>query len=292
VSRSGTPSTNPICNNGKGVNTVIKSHARLYHFYHEEIKGTGQVSLKLNDNFGVPRDPKDQSDIDAANHFNDIQLGTFGNPIFLGKDYPEAFKMTIPDYVPLSAEDLEYINGTADFLAIDPYSSTVISSPPDGIAACASNRSDPLYPYCVVQSAITSTGWNIGYRSESYVYITPTYLRTYLNYLWNTFRHPVVISEFGFPIYAEATREVVEDQLFDTPRSIYYLSFLSEILKAIWDDGVNVQGVYAWSFVDNWEWGSYTPHFGIQTLNRTTQERRYKKSFFDMADFITARTQD
>lgn len=280
------------CNNGKSVYTVIKSHARLYHFYHDEIKGSGQVAIKFNDNFGVPRDPKNQSDVDAANHFNEFQLGTFANPIFLGKDYPEAYKMTIPDYVPLSAEDLAYMNGTADFLGIDPYTATVVSQPSNGIAACASNTTDPLFPYCVVESTLTTTGWNIGYRSQSYVYITPTYLRTYLNYLWNTFRHPVVISEFGYPVYGEASKEQLSDQLYDTPRSIYYLSFLSEVLKAIWDDGVKVVGVYAWSMADNWEFGDYDSHFGIQTVNRTTQERRYKKSFFDMAEFMAARLQN
>ncbi|KAH7031364.1 beta-glucosidase A [Microdochium trichocladiopsis] len=278
--------------NGKSINTVIKSHARLYHFYHDEICGTGQVALKFNDNFGVPRDPKNQSDIDAANHFNDFQLATFGNPIFLGKDYPEAFKMTIPDYVPLSADDLAYINGTADFLGIDPYTATVVSPPDYGIPACASNSSDPFFPYCVNQSTLTTNGWNIGYRSQSYVYITPTYLRTYLNYLWNTFRKPVVISEFGFPVFAEAEKAELSDQLYDTPRSIYYLSFLSETLKAIWEDGVHVRGIYAWSFADNWEFGDYDAHFGVQTVNRTTQVRNYKKSFFDLADFMVARLQD
>lgn len=101
------------CNNGKSVNTVVKSHARLYHFYHDEINGTGKVGIKFNDNFGVPRDPQNASDVEAANHFNDLQLATFSNPIFLGKDYPEALKITVPDYVPLSDEDLEYIGGTS-----------------------------------------------------------------------------------------------------------------------------------------------------------------------------------
>ncbi|KXJ86155.1 putative beta-glucosidase [Microdochium bolleyi] len=279
------------CDNGKSVDTVIKSHARLYHFYHDEIKGSGQVAIKFNDNFGVPRDPKDKADVDAANHFNEFQLATFANPIFLGKDYPDAYKMTIPDFVPLSAEDLAYINGTADFLGIDPYTATVVTPPSYGIEACARNSSDPFFPYCVNQTTTTTTGWNIGYRSQSYVYITPTYLRTYLNYLWNTFRKPVVISEFGFPVFGEADKPNLSDQLFDTPRSIYYLSFMSEVLKAIWEDGVQVNGIYAWSFADNWEFGDYDAHFGIQTVNRTTQEKRYKKSFFDLAEFMNARLQ-
>jgi beta-glucosidase/6-phospho-beta-glucosidase/beta-galactosidase len=79
--------------NGKSIDTVIKAHARLYHFYHDEIKGTGKLSITFNDNFGVPRNPDDPGDVDAAHHFNDFQLATFANPIFLGKDYPEAFKV-------------------------------------------------------------------------------------------------------------------------------------------------------------------------------------------------------
>ncbi|KAF2014363.1 glycoside hydrolase family 1 protein [Aaosphaeria arxii CBS 175.79] len=274
--------------NGKSINTVIKAHARLYHFYHDEIKGTGKVGLKFNDNFGVPRDPSKQEDVDAAKHFNDFQLATFGNPINLGIDYPEAFKMTIPDFVPLTEEDLKYLNGTADFFGIDPYTATVVAPPENGIEACAKNISDPLFPYCVNQSTTTTTRWNIGYRSQSYVYITPTYLRTYLSYVWNTFQSPILITEFGFPVFAEAEKEL-SDQLYDAPRSNYYLSFMSEVLKAIWEDHVHVLGTFAWSFADNWEFGDYDARFGIQTVNRTTQQRRYKKSFFDLVDFVETR---
>ena len=274
--------------NGKSIDSVVRAHARLYHFYHDEIKGTGKLGIKFNDNFGVPLDPTNPSHLDAATHFNSFQLGTFCNPIFLGIDYPDSFKMTIPDYVPLSAADLAYIGHTADFLGIDPYTATIVSPPSQGIASCAANASDPFRPYCVNQTLITSNGWNIGYRSQSYVYITPTYLRTYLNYLWNTFQSPVFITEFGFPVWDEADKEL-PDQLFDTPRSIYYLSYMSEVLKAIWEDGVDVMGALAWSFADNWEFGDYNAHFGLQTVNRTTQQRRYKKSFFDLVDFVETR---
>ncbi|KAJ4288424.1 hypothetical protein N0V90_011659 [Kalmusia sp. IMI 367209] len=277
--------------NGKSVNAVVKAHARLYHFYHDEIKGTGKISLTLNDNFGVPRDPSDPADVDAAHHFNSFQLATFANPIFLGEDYPDSYKSTVSDYVKLTDEDLAYINGTADFFSIQPYTATVVSPPPnDTIAACAANITHPLRPYCVTQSTTTTTGWNIGYASQSYVYLTPTYFRTYLNYLWNTFRTPVAVTEFGFPIFGEADKKQ-SDQEFDSPRSQYYQSFLNEGLKAMWEDGVNWIGAFAWSWADNWEFGDYDAHFGIQTVNRTTQERRYKKSFFEFVDFVESRRQ-
>jgi beta-glucosidase/6-phospho-beta-glucosidase/beta-galactosidase len=244
----------------------------------------------------VPRDPASEADVYAADHFNTFQLGPFCNPIFLGLDYPESYKMTIKDYVPLTAEDLAYMNSTADFLGIDPYTATVISPPTaddaSSILACASNATSPYRPYCVNQTTTDVFGWNIGYRSQSYVYITPTYLRLYLNFLHNTYRTPVAITEFGFPVFGEDDKENLSDQLFDSPRSQYYLSFMSEVLKAIWEDGVEVVGAYAWSFADNWEFGDYKQHFGIQTVNRTTQERRYKKSFFDFVDFMKARGVD
>lgn len=278
--------------NGKSVDNVIKAHARVYRFYKEELKGTGKIAIKFNNNFGVPRDPDSEADVYAANHFNSFQLGPFCNPIFLGQDYPESYKQTIHDYVPLTEEDLKYIGGTSDYLGIDPYTATVITAPIPGdissITACAKNYSSPFRPYCVNQTTQDIYGWNIGYRSHSYVYITPTYLRSYLNYLYNTWRTPVAITEFGFPVFDEAKKSL-PDQLFDTPRSLYYLSFMTEVLKAIWEDNVEVVGAWAWSVFDNWEFGDYDAHFGIQTVNRTTQERRYKKSFFDLVDFMKAR---
>jgi beta-glucosidase/6-phospho-beta-glucosidase/beta-galactosidase len=104
--------------NGRSIDAVIKAHAKLYHFYHHDIGGTGKMPITLNDNFGVPRNPDDPADVNAANHFNAFQLGTFANPIFLGHNYPDSYTSTVSDYVPLTTEDLDYINGTADFFSI------------------------------------------------------------------------------------------------------------------------------------------------------------------------------
>ncbi|KPI42607.1 Beta-glucosidase 4 [Cyphellophora attinorum] len=261
--------------NGISIDHVIKSHARVYHFYKEELNGTGKIAMKFNNNFGVPRDPSSDADVYAANHFNSFQLGPFLNPTALGIDYPDSYKQTISDYVPLNETDLAYLNGTIDFIGVDPYTATVVAPPTPGsinsILDCASNSSNTFRPYCVNQTTVNIYGWDIGYRSHSYVYITPTYLRSYLNYLYNTWYHPIVITEFGFPVYSEATKDL-PDQLFDTPRSLYYLSFMSEC-----------------SSRSGKTFGDYDAHFGVQTVNRTTQERRYKKSFFDFVDFMKAR---
>ncbi|KAL1850540.1 hypothetical protein Plec18170_006825 [Paecilomyces lecythidis] len=277
--------------NFAGANNVVHAHAQVYHFYHDELKATGKIGIKFNDNFGVPRNPKNSSDVEAANRFQEMQLGLFANPIFLGQQYPDSILTTLPGAKPLGKQELSYIANTSDFFGIDPYTATVVSQPAGGIDACAANQSvaNTLFPYCVVQETKNAYGWNIGYRSQSYVYITPTYLREYLNYLWDTFRQPVFVTEFGFPVFAEAEKEL-SDQQFDSPRSIYYLSFMSEILKAIHEDGVHVMGALAWSWADNWEFGDYSQQFGMQVVNRTTQQRFYKKSLFDLVDFVGTRS--
>ncbi|KAL3472035.1 glycoside hydrolase superfamily [Aspergillus californicus] len=276
--------------NFTGIHNVVQAHAQVHHYYHDTLKGTGKVGFKLNNNFGVPKNPSNQTDVDATNRFNEMQLGGFGNPLCLGEQYPQSLLQTLPGAEPLTDAQLEYVRNTTDFFGIDPYTATVISAPPGGTTACAQQNmtTNALYPYCVTQEVTTIYGWNIGYRSHSYVYITPTYLRSYLSYLWNTWHKPILIGEFGFPVHDEGLRDL-PDQLFDTPRSLYYTSYLSETLKAIWEDGVHVLGAFAWSFMDNWEFGDYTSQFGLQVVNRTTQERHFKKSFFEVVDFVGAR---
>jgi hypothetical protein len=40
--------------NGVSIDHVIKSHARVYHFYHEELNGTGKIAMKFNNSTKRP----------------------------------------------------------------------------------------------------------------------------------------------------------------------------------------------------------------------------------------------
>ena len=95
------------------------------------------------------------------------------------------------------------------------------------------------------------------------------------------------LSTWGLGISPSAT--LLDDILWDQARSEFYLSSLTEVLKAIWKDGVDVMGMLMWSFVDNWEWNTFQHQFGLMYNNRTTQERSYKRSFFDVVDFVESR---
>ncbi len=175
---------------------------------------------------------------------------------------------------------------------MDVYTAPIIYPVVGNISSCAANNqtNNTFYPNCVGLTETTANGWLIGQPSNSIqMYTTPSYLRTQISYLWNTFRAPVLVSEFGHPTNGTANPPDLNAIQYDTVRSEYYISFLQEILKAIWEDHVDVLGAFMWSFVNNWEWGSFDPEFGLQHVNRTTQERTYKRSFFDVIDYIETR---
>lgn len=114
-------------------------------------------------------------------------------------------------------------------------------------------------------------------------------VRTVLGYFHTTYPSPegIVISEVGLRTY-KATQMTVPQFRSDIAQSELYVSLLREVLRSIKEDGVTVKGVFGWSFVDNWEWGSYDPHYGVQGFNTTTYERYYKRGLFDFVDFIAS----
>lgn len=52
--------------------------------------------------------------------------------------------------------------GTADFFAIDAYTVSYSTIPPNGIAACVADMSDPNWPTCSVSAQYDVNGWSIG----------------------------------------------------------------------------------------------------------------------------------
>jgi beta-glucosidase len=63
----------------------------------------------------------------------------------------------------------------------------------------------------------------------------------------------------------------------DGRRIDYYTGALDAVGAAI-DDGLDVRGYLAWSALDNYEWGSYTPTFGLIAVDPQTFARTPKPS--------------
>ena len=63
----------------------------------------------------------------------------------------------------------------------------------------------------------------------------------------------------------------------DRMRIVYISAILQSLREAI-GLGANVIGYLHWSLLDNWEWGSYFPKFGLAEVDRKTFERKLKNS--------------
>mgnify|MGYP002697091322 FL=1 len=102
----------------------------------------------------------------------------------------------------------------------------------------------------------TLTGWE---------YFPPA-LGIAIRHTWNVAkRTPIIVTENGI-----ATAD-------DRRRIDYTFGAIAGMHDAM-DDGIDVRGYLHWSLLDNYEWGSFTPTFGLASWDRDTFERHPKPS--------------
>lgn len=77
--------------------------------------------------------------------------------------------------------------GSADFFATDPYRVQYITAPSDGLDACVSNPSHPLWPECHTVVLYDTNGWAAGLSpdplSDTWLQATPNFARENLRQL-------------------------------------------------------------------------------------------------------------
>ena len=72
----------------------------------------------------------------------------------------------------------------------------------------------------------------------------------------------------------------------DSERIDFFSGYLSACEEAI-NQGVNLKGYFAWSFLDNFEWASgYSKRFGIYHVDFETLERTPKASAIWFKNFL------
>ncbi|WP_294818595.1 GH1 family beta-glucosidase [uncultured Flavobacterium sp.] len=72
--------------------------------------------------------------------------------------------------------------------------------------------------------------------------------------------------------------EAADGKVNDTERVQYLRNYLKQVLKAR-NEGVNVQGYFVWTLLDNFEWAEgYHPRFGLVHVDFETQQRIVKSS--------------
>lgn len=119
----------------------------------------------------------------------------------------------------------------------------------------------------------TSMGWEV-YPESMYEMIKK----------FNTYKgiKKLYITENG----ASFTDRISDGKIEDTERTDYIKDVLKQVLRAR-NEGLNVEGYFAWTLTDNFEWTEgYHPRFGLVYVDFETQERIIKSSGHWYAEFL------
>lgn len=202
----------------------------------------------------------ERTDRSAALRWNGYMNRWFLDPLYKGA-YPMDITHIYRDLFPkMENEDLATIKGPPDFLGINFYMRHVVTADPES--------ADPLKVRVVPQeeSEHTAMGWEVNPESM-------------YNILRQTFREyqpgPMYITENGAAFDDELT---ADGEVNDTRRLNFYRDYLAQAHRAI-QDGIPLQGYFAWSLLDNFEWAEgYAKRFGLTYVDYETQRRILKAS--------------
>jgi beta-glucosidase len=209
-------------------------------------------------------EPASETDADrAAARLHDGTANRwFLDPVF-GRGYP---RDVVDAYGGLlEGVDVAELDGDApriDLLGVNYYTRNVIRAPRDG------EPPDGPVPTVMTTAGLplTEMGWEVH----------PDGLRLLLERLHREYAPPsMAITENGAAFVDEAAADGSVD---DDARVAYLRDHLTAIAEAI-ETGVPVEAYFAWSLLDNFEWGfGYTKRFGIVHVDFPTQRRSIKAS--------------
>ncbi|KAJ7523015.1 hypothetical protein O6H91_18G034700 [Diphasiastrum complanatum] len=270
VSPAGNSSTEPYL----AAHHALLAHAGAVNIYRKKFQGKqrGRIGMACDCEWAEPLtdSPEDKA---ASQRRLEFQLGWFLDPIFFG-DYPAVMRKHVGDRLPrFTSFEIAGLRGSVDFVGINHYTSRFATPGPT-----ATDPSDYGQDQEVLLS-VQRAGSMIGDRAASeWLFIVPWGLQKLLH--WVTARYnkpPIIITENGMD---DPNLETVllEEILQDAKRILYYQTYLSSVLKAI-REGADVQGYFAWSLLDNFEWSmGYTKRFGLYYVDYSNGLKRHAKS--------------
>lgn len=221
--------------------------------------GQHQIGLVVNlePKYPATNKPEDLAATQRADAYMNRQ---YLDPALLGSypdDMPEIFGNAWPKW---SQDELDSLKEPLDFIGINYYTRSVTQHAPEAWPQRAEAVRQP-------QSTYTETGWEV----------CPQAFTDVLNWVKDRYNNPpVYITENGAAFYDPP---VAENGRIDDPlRQSYLRSHIKAIHNAI-EDGCDIRGYFAWSFLDNLEWAlGFSKRFGLVHINYETLERTPKES--------------
>ena len=207
-------------------------------------------------------------DIEAArkatfDSFGAASLSLYNDPVFLGR-YPDSYNKKYPEfYGSISKSDMELISQDIDYCCQNNYEGIPVRAAKSGFEVCKRKTG----------YATTNTGWAL---DENGIYwIT--------KFLYERYKKPIMITENGVCCHDWIS---LDGKVHDPNRIDYLERYLGKIKQAI-NDGVDIQGYFIWSLMDNFEWASgYSKRFGLVYVDYETMQRTPKDSYYWYKEFL------
>ncbi|KAJ2953850.1 hypothetical protein O0L34_g1481 [Tuta absoluta] len=272
---------------------LLLAHAKAYHIYENEFKAMqgGIVGISLSARWYEPA-TNSVDDITAAEDMSQFNWGLYANPIFSENgDYPEVMKEKIAaksakqgyprSRLPaFSPEDVNLVKGSADFLGINHYTTSLVY------------RNQSVYGANVVPSmeddmdslSYQPSDWEVA--ASEWLKVVPWGFYKLLTDLRNKYNNP--------PIYITENGMSTLGGLEDDNRINFYVQYLGAMLDAI-DEGSDIRSYTPWSIMDNFEWlNGYTERFGLYEVDYEVPERTRtpRKSAFVYKQILRTRELD
>jgi beta-glucosidase/6-phospho-beta-glucosidase/beta-galactosidase len=259
---------------------VLLAHAEAVARFHERrstpgssVRVDARISIVLNLDTAYPLDASSAADVAAAERKMQFGLGWYLQPIVSG-EYPAVMRAIAGDRLPtFTAAQASLLRGSYDLFMLNHYSSKVVTDcgSPDSHVDCTSlplgwardlGIDDSRIPEDSRPASLDASGrpncaWFSGYP--------PGYLTTIK---WMSAHDPsaeILLTENGW---------CGNDQVDNLDQLWYFQAYLEQVHKAIFEHAIPIIGYTAWSFVDNYEWGSYLPRFGLFHVNFTAATGR------------------
>jgi len=215
-----------------------------------------------------PCEPATDSDEDklAAERAHAITNVWFLEPALRGH-YPDAFTYLPETIMGIRSGDMEKIRVPLDFIGINLYYRTIVSSPT--ALERVAHAQEWLFP-------ANMKGGTEGPKADNGWEVWPKALYDMVTRITRDYNRPAIeITENGCS-YNDGPD--ANGQIHDARRIAYHHDYLAALGRAI-SDGADVRGYSAWSLLDNFEWAEgFSQRFGLAYTDFKNEKRTIKDS--------------
>lgn len=228
---------------------------------------SAQVGITLNLSPAIPASSS-PADADAARRFDGYMNRWFLEPLYHGEyppdivaDYAEEDRLPSGGMTFARPGDLRHVATPTDFIGINYYNRTVARS-----ERVPEAQNLPRSVFVAPESEWTDIGWEV-YPNGLFEVL----MRVHLDY-----RPPKIYVTENGASYGDGPDPA--RRVTDRRRVKFLREHLLAARRAI-EAGVPLEGYFAWSLMDNFEWDhGYTQRFGLTWVDYATQERIPKES--------------